>query len=727
MIYTDRTFAEIIKTPQFNAKMFGRSSSANFDKLLENATSHMLLEPDWTLILQICDCIRQQDVLPKYAVGAIKKKLYNSNPHVALYAFQVLESCVKNCGAPIHQEIVSRQFMEELRELIKVTPHETVKAKILELIQAWAHAFRQEPNYRAVQDTMNLMKMEGFKFPALKESDAMFVADQAPEWADGDCCHRCRVTFSVVQRRHHCRNCGQIFCAKCSSKNSAIPKFGIEKEVRVCEACFEKINKSVAAAANQKGSEQSSPITTQQKEATPGGKTSQDLQEEEDLQLAIALSKSEAETKDKSRSKLGNLNNSTYSSLPSSMKSDSGLRKESGGGGSNGEGPENSELARYLNRSYWEQKQQEELPSSTNRTSPIPSAPFNNTNPAGNNINTVGYSPSKVSDKFQKDHGSEEMDIFLNNLETTLEIFVNRMKSNQSRGRPIANDTYVQSLFMNITNMHSQLLKYIQEQDDLRMHFEGLQDKLNQARDARAALDALREEHRERLRREAEEAERIRQIQMAHKLEIMRKKKQEYLQYQRQIALQRIQEQEREMQMRQEQQKQQYMMQGGGGPPPQGPPPSTVYGPHPQQQQQQAGMAPFHQPPQGGFHPSPHHHHPQHLPHHPHMAYQGGPFPQPQQQQPPQQFQPYMQGLGSMPNPQFGPPEAMPQPVGQRIPQQPQQMGGPLSPGALPPQQQAAPQQQQQQQQQHAPTTETSPTVPTMEPRPEEASLISFD
>jgi growth factor-regulated tyrosine kinase substrate len=62
------------------------------------------------------------------------------------------------------------------------------------------------------------------------------------------------------------------------------------------------------------------------------------------------------------------------------------------------------------------------------------------------------------------------------------------------------------------------------------VYYEGLQDKLAQVKDARAALDALREEHHEKLRRQAEDAERIRQMQMAHKLEIMRKKKQEYLQ-----------------------------------------------------------------------------------------------------------------------------------------------------------------------------------------------------
>lgn len=60
----------------------------------------------------------------------------------------------------------------------------------------------------------------------------------------------------------------------------------------------------------------------------------------------------------------------------------------------------------------------------------------------------------------------------------------------------------------------------------LSVYYEGLQDKLAQVRDARAALNALRDEHREKLRRAAEEAERQRQIQLAQKLEIMRQKKQ---------------------------------------------------------------------------------------------------------------------------------------------------------------------------------------------------------
>lgn len=257
------------------------------------------------------------------------------------------------------------------------------------------------------------------------------------------------------------------------------------------------------------------------------------------------------------------------------------------------------ELAKYLNREYWEQRQiaLEEQTSRLNVTSP--SAP-----------NIGSPMPQKViAIKQQNGEVDPEMKNFVDNLRSQVEIFVNRMKSDSSRGRSIANDSSVQTLFMNITAMHSRytcaflwtmiisnekesefsnpsfscfrLLRYIQDQEDKRVYYEGLQDKLTQIKDARGALDALREEHRLALLREKQEADRKKQMQMAQKLEIMRKKKQEYLQYQRQLALSRIQEQEREMQMRQEQQKQQYKISSGAyqsitglmaGPPNQGSP-----------------------------------------------------------------------------------------------------------------------------------------------------------
>lgn len=65
-------------------------------------------------------------------------------------------------------------------------------------------------------------------------------------------------------------------------------------------------------------------------------------------------------------------------------------------------------------------------------------------------------------------------------MKSQVEIFVNRMKSNSSRGRSISNDSSVQTLFMNLTSLHSRLLTYIKDMDDKRMWYEQLQDKLTQ-------------------------------------------------------------------------------------------------------------------------------------------------------------------------------------------------------------------------------------------------------
>lgn len=64
-------------------------SNAGFTKNLERATSNLLLAPDWDSILAICDTVRAGDVAPKTAIEAIRKKIQDKNPHVAVHALQV--------------------------------------------------------------------------------------------------------------------------------------------------------------------------------------------------------------------------------------------------------------------------------------------------------------------------------------------------------------------------------------------------------------------------------------------------------------------------------------------------------------------------------------------------------------------------------------------------------------------------------------------------------------
>nr|XP_018916724.1 PREDICTED: WD repeat and FYVE domain-containing protein 3 [Bemisia tabaci] len=63
------------------------------------------------------------------------------------------------------------------------------------------------------------------------------VADHWLRDDGAECCSGCGVRFSLYERRHHCRNCGQLFCSKCSRYESEISRLRILKPVRVCQSC----------------------------------------------------------------------------------------------------------------------------------------------------------------------------------------------------------------------------------------------------------------------------------------------------------------------------------------------------------------------------------------------------------------------------------------------------------------------------------------------------------
>ncbi|KAK9884773.1 hypothetical protein WA026_009003 [Henosepilachna vigintioctopunctata] len=53
-----------------------------------------------------------------------------------------------------------------------------------------------------------------------------------------DFCANCSIRFTIYERKHHCRNCGQVFCSKCSRFESEIHRLRILKPVRVCQNCY---------------------------------------------------------------------------------------------------------------------------------------------------------------------------------------------------------------------------------------------------------------------------------------------------------------------------------------------------------------------------------------------------------------------------------------------------------------------------------------------------------
>lgn len=72
------------------------------------------------------------------------------------------------------------------------------------------------------------------------------ILDHLPSespWTEGDQCLECGMKFGLTNRKHHCRHCGRLLCAKCSPREVIINKFKCkpdhryDKPVRVCEQC----------------------------------------------------------------------------------------------------------------------------------------------------------------------------------------------------------------------------------------------------------------------------------------------------------------------------------------------------------------------------------------------------------------------------------------------------------------------------------------------------------
>lgn len=86
--------------------------------------------------------------------------------------------------------MASKEFMDDLKNMVISNPPEKIRDKLLELIQCWTSVFKGIAEYKIVEDTHNLLKMNGFEFPPIDEAKAMFLADSAPDWAEGDHCYR---------------------------------------------------------------------------------------------------------------------------------------------------------------------------------------------------------------------------------------------------------------------------------------------------------------------------------------------------------------------------------------------------------------------------------------------------------------------------------------------------------------------------------------------------------
>ena len=55
-------------------------------------------------------------------------------------------------------------------------------------------------------------------------------------------CSKCNSEFDWVNRKHHCRSCGRVFCEQCSMNRSMLPhEYGYRDPCRVCLDCHAQL------------------------------------------------------------------------------------------------------------------------------------------------------------------------------------------------------------------------------------------------------------------------------------------------------------------------------------------------------------------------------------------------------------------------------------------------------------------------------------------------------
>lgn len=149
--------------------LIGNPFSTPVGQRIEYATSSTLPSEDWGLNMEICDIVNETEEGPKDAVRAIKKRIVgNRNFREVMFALTVLEACVKNCGHRFHVLVSTRDFVEGVlvRTILpKNDPPLVLHDRVLNIIQAWADAFRSSPDLTGVVFVYEDLRRKGLEFP----------------------------------------------------------------------------------------------------------------------------------------------------------------------------------------------------------------------------------------------------------------------------------------------------------------------------------------------------------------------------------------------------------------------------------------------------------------------------------------------------------------------------------------------------------------------------------
>ncbi|XP_072970644.1 TOM1-like protein 2 [Typha angustifolia] len=137
----------------------GQSQEA---KIVDEATSDALEEPNWGLNLRICGFLNSEEFNGSEVVRAIKKKIASRNAVSQRLSLDLLEACAMNCDK-IFSEIASEKVLEEMVRMID-NPQANYgnRQRALQLIEAWGESedLAYLPIYKQTYMSLKTRKMQ---------------------------------------------------------------------------------------------------------------------------------------------------------------------------------------------------------------------------------------------------------------------------------------------------------------------------------------------------------------------------------------------------------------------------------------------------------------------------------------------------------------------------------------------------------------------------------------
>jgi ADP-ribosylation factor-binding protein GGA len=108
---------------------------------------------------------------PREAAMLIVQAVNHRNPHVSLLALGLLDTLVQMCGYPLHLQISTKEFLNELVRRFPERPPPfpgPVMTRILELIHGWKEGICVESRWRDdlgnIRDMHRLLSFKGYRF-----------------------------------------------------------------------------------------------------------------------------------------------------------------------------------------------------------------------------------------------------------------------------------------------------------------------------------------------------------------------------------------------------------------------------------------------------------------------------------------------------------------------------------------------------------------------------------